>query len=450
MRMAHPEQQTLPRRLKNLYHWIKAAFWAVRCGFPGRSLQVIAVTGTDGKTSTSHMIFHILREAGTRAALISTIGARVGGSEVSTGLHVTSQDPKELQPLLKKILADGFTTVVLEVTSHALDQHRIWGVDVDIAVLTNIKEDHLDYHGTYENYAQTKGRLFDHLRRQTKPFPPKTAVLNKEDRAYSFLQHKPCTLQITYSAAPISPSGAPTANLQLTRFFSEPDGLRFSIQAEDTQRQLFLPLIGSFNLENALAAIGATRALDISWKTIESAIGSMPQIRGRMQRIDEGQAFSAIVDFAHTPDALERALISLDEIKHGKLIVVFGCAAKRDPGRRRMGEVAARYADVIVITNEDNRDEPIDKIMHEVAQYAEQGGAVKGDPDHPKPDPGRPVYYCIPDRREAIRLALSLAEPGDIVDCTGKGHEQSLNVDGVELPWDEAEVVRSLLRERLG
>ncbi|HNT30347.1 MAG TPA: UDP-N-acetylmuramoyl-L-alanyl-D-glutamate--2,6-diaminopimelate ligase [bacterium] len=438
-------QHTLLQKVKNCYHWLEAWYACRKAGFPGRQLYVIGVTGTDGKTSTTTMIYHLLAQAGKKVALINTIQACIGTERLETGLHVTTQNPRELQPLLRHVLQEGYDTVVLEVTSHGLDQHRVWGINFSTAVVTNIKEDHLDYHGSYEAYLQAKAQLFFSLR-STKG-KPTTTVLNQADASFSLLSQARTDNRYVYSLE------APTAlseNIQplwAEDIHQSAEGIAFILCSTAEKTPTRIPLIGRYNVENALAAAGAVVAAGISQADIALYLPSLPQIKGRMQRIDAGQPFQVVVDFAHTPAALSRALPELKRLTNGKLIVLFGCAGERDSQRRRMGTVAAKHADYIVITNEDNRTEPVDQIMSEIAAYAENGGARAGDPAHPDHTTDTPLYFCIPDRREAIRFALRLAQPDDLVDITGKGHEQSLNVDGRELDWDDAEETKTLIQE---
>jgi len=442
------EQYSPLRRLKNLYHLIKAFFWASWYGFPGRKLTVIGVTGTDGKTSTAQMIYHILRHNGVKTALISTIEAVFEGETLATGLHVTSQDPGELQPLLKRALDEGYQAVVLEVTSHALDQHRVLGVDFAIAVVTNVGEDHLDYHGTLENYLMTKARLFDSLSKGIQKGRRTTAVINAADRSATVLMTKPCAEQLCYNAMdiPHDPS-QPRTPISVTDRQMGADGSQLTLQYRGKTYRLKLPLIGRYNIDNAQAAFGAGVGFGLAPAQVIAGLESLPQIRGRMERVDAGQDFTAIVDFAHTPAALEEALISLRSLTKGKLFVLFGCAGQRDKGRRKMGEVAARLADVVVVTNEDNRDESVNLIMGEIANFARQAEAVEVALDIQKFPQGKTAFCCIGDRREAIAWAVQRAQPGDLVDFTGKGHEQSLNIDGDEHPWDEVDEIKKALSE---
>ncbi|OIP97294.1 hypothetical protein AUK40_03555 [Candidatus Wirthbacteria bacterium CG2_30_54_11] len=439
-------QHTLKQKIKNFYHLLLAMQAAISAGFPARKLLVIGVTGTDGKTTTTSMIYHLLKKSGQKTALINTIQAYIGDEEIQTGLHVTTQDPRELQPLLQKILNRGFEVVVLETTSHGLQQHRVWGVDFDTAVITNVHEDHLDYHGTADEYLKAKAALFFSLAHSRDKGIPKTVVLNAGDRSYPLLSRAKAGTTWAYDTAQFTPKMEHQQALWSDKVLATADGISFDLCTISGQVSTSIPLIGSYNVENALAAACAALSSGCTLESIAAAFPSLPQIRGRMQKVPSDRPCTILVDFAHTPAALTRALTELRKITKGRLIVVFGCAGERDPGRRTMGKVAALLADVMIITNEDNRSEPVESIMAEIARCAADGGAKKGAVEKPQVN-RTPTYYCLPDREEAIRFALHLAAAGDLVDITGKGHEQSLNVDGAELPWDDVSTVEKILTE---
>ncbi len=445
--MTHQNQQSLKSRLKNLYHLFDAMWWAWRYDFPGKKLKVVGVTGTDGKTSTTYMAYHLLKTAGAKVALINTVQAIVGEEVVETGAHVTTQSPRDLQPLLRKILAKGFDTVILEVTSHGLQQHRVWGIDFDVAVITNVKEDHLDYHGTAQNYLRAKAKLFQSLHKGRNKGLAKTAILNAADASFSLLSQQPCTSKIIYNSDFCQNSSQTTL---LTAKLEKQDinGMSFKLSIDSSQFNGFLPLLGDYNLENAQAAASVGLAFGLKGEAMAKAFTNLPQIPGRMQKIDAGQPYTAIVDFAHTPAALEHALKALRALHPKRLIVLFGCAGARDKGRHRMGEIAAKLADIAIITNEDNRKEPITSILQDIARYASEAGSVQISNGDKGPGPGSSGFICIADRRAAIKYAIQIAQPGDILDFTGKGHEPTLNVDGIETPWNEATEVTKAIQNQ--
>ncbi|GIV84609.1 MAG: UDP-N-acetylmuramoyl-L-alanyl-D-glutamate--2,6-diaminopimelate ligase [Candidatus Roseilinea sp.] len=403
-------------------------------GFPSRRMTVVGVTGTDGKTTTTNLIFSILRAAGHETGMISTVNAWVGDRALDTGLHTTTPDADEVQALLAQMRDAGTTHCVLEVTSHSLAHHRVDGVDFDVAVITNITHDHLDLHGSREAYRAAKARLFE--------MAPVHVLNVDDDYSFNYLVKLPARQRIFYSRE-IQPNGnyggwwlyAPRA-----------DHAAGGIEAyafRHGDRPLALPLrthlIGDYNISNALAAAGAALALGVSPEAIQLGVAALRGIPGRMERIDEGQPYLAVVDFAHTPNALEQALLTLRRIGPGRLIVVFGCAGERDVQKRfLMGKVAAELADVAIFTAEDPRGESLDAIFAEMDRGARAA------------QPARAVIRHEPDRGEAIRQACALAVPGDVVVACGKGHEQSLCFGTTEYAWDDREAMRRAIRgERL-
>ncbi len=402
-------------------------------GYPAQQLLVIGVTGTDGKTTTTNLIFSILKAAGIKVGLISTVGAVIGDEEMPTGLHVTTPTAPEVQMYLRRMVDAGLTHCVLETTSHGLAQGRVRGVDYDVAVLTNVTHEHLDFHGSFENYRAAKGVLFKNLAESfRKPGIEKIAVINLDDENAPYFLDFPADRKITYSL--YRPSEADfSAWVEL-----RPGGMLLSIRdrTHDLAR-VRTALVGHFNAQNILAATAATWSLlDHPAKAIKAGIKAMPPVPGRMERIDEGQDFLAIVDFAHTPNALRRALETSRQMTAGRVIAVFGSAGLRDREKRRlMAEVSAELADISIFTAEDPRTESLDDILQAMADGAISKGGVEGK-----------TFYRLPDRGQAIAFACSLARPGDLVIACGKGHEQSMAFGTVEYPWDDREAMRAALR----
>jgi UDP-N-acetylmuramoyl-L-alanyl-D-glutamate--2,6-diaminopimelate ligase len=410
-----------------------AAAWH---GHPGRSLVVVGVTGTDGKTTTASMIHSILAQAGVRAGLVSTVQALMGDQAVDTGLHVTTPEPMALQGYLKNMLEEGLTHVVLESTSHGLAQHRVDGCEFDVAVVTNITHEHLDFHGSYESYRAAKARLLELAAQSAaKPFEvQKGAVINLDDPGASGLPFPTGLKRWTYGLDS-------AADVWADERRNKSAGLQFQLHLDPYAYPVSLPLVGDYNAWNALAAFTCcVKALGVEPEVAVRGLGALSAVPGRMEKIDLGQPFTAIVDFAHTPNALRQALRAARSLTRGRLIVVYGSAGLRDRQKRRlMAEVSAELADLTVLTAEDPRTEALSAILGEMAQAAEAAGAREGE-----------TMWRIPDRGQALREALRLAHPGDLVLACGKGHEQSMCFGETEYPWDDRTAMRAALSELIG
>lgn len=421
--------------------WLSAAWH----NFPSQQLVMIGVTGTDGKTSTTNLIYSILQQAGVRAGMISTINAHIGDQVLDTGLHVTTPEAPAVQAYLRQMVDAGITHCVLECTSHGLAQHRVSAISFDLAVVTNITHEHLDYHGSWEGYLQAKARLFHNLTEPILALPTalaklamrKTAILNSDDRSFPHLQTIPITVQIQYGVR--QPADVWAEKIQygaeMTQFelfidsrAAKNAGTSPLPPAPPIPYRVRSPLVGEFNIYNMLAAAAATDALGISQPTIVTGLQAVKAISGRMQRIYRQQPFIVIVDFAHTPNALQNALQAARAMTTGKIIAVFGSAGKRDIEKRRiMAEISAQHADLTVLTAEDPRTEPLSDILEMMASGCRRYGGVEGS-----------TFWRVPDRGEAIYFALHLAQKSeDLVIICGKGHEQSLCFGTIEYPWDD-------------
>jgi len=412
------------------FGWLAAGL----LGFPSRKLTLIGVTGTDGKTTTTNLIHMILRAAGHSAGMISTVNAQIGARSLDTGLHTTTPPADEIQGYLAEMVVDSDTHAVVEATSHGLAQHRLAGCDFDVAVVTNITHEHLDYHGTWEAYREAKAGLFRGLfSSYHKPDVPKISVLNADDSgSYDYLRHIPADWQVVYGL------DVEEADVTAVNIRHAPSGIQFTVLSPWGQVEINSSLVGAFNVSNILAATTTGLALGVTPEQVAAGISAFKGVPGRMERITEDQNFTAIVDFAHTPNALQRALEAARELVgiQGRVIVVFGCAGLRDREKRRlMGEVAAVRADITVITAEDPRTESLDAIMAETAQALKLAGKVEGRD-----------FFRVPDRGKALLHAVSLARPGDLVMACGKGHEQSMCFGEVEYPWDDREAMRKALQ----
>ena len=401
-------------------------------GFPSRQLTLVGVTGTDGKTTTVNIIYAILRAAGLNAGMISTVSAHVGDQEVETGLHTTTPDPPEIQGYLARMVQTGATHAVLEVTSHGLAQHRVAGCDFDVAAVTNVTHEHLDFHGTLEAYQQTKAQLFEGLKHSfRKPGTSKIAVLNRDDDSYRYLSPISADGTVTYSSS--GPADVTAHDIHIA-----PDRTHFVLNTPAGETPIETQLVGAHNVSNILAAASVGVALGVDVNAIRAGIAATQTVPGRMERIDAGQDFVAIVDFAHTPNALERALQAARAMpaQGGRVIVVFGCAGLRDRQKRpMMGRIAGELADLVIITAEDPRTENLEEIMAESAAAAAAVGRREGLD-----------MWRVPDRGQAILLACQKAQAGDVVIACGKGHEQSMCFDTTEYPWDDREAMRRALR----
>jgi UDP-N-acetylmuramoyl-L-alanyl-D-glutamate--2,6-diaminopimelate ligase len=449
--------------------WIAAAFY----DWPGRKLTVIGVTGTDGKTTTTNLIYQILLAARTRAGMISTVNAVIGDEVLDTGFHVTTPDAHDVQRYLAKMVEAGLTHVILETTSHGWAQYRVDACEFDVGVVTNITHEHMDEHGSYENYRAAKARLFSSLEIDS-PKPqgnPRLGVFNRDDiKSFDFLNDLIKVNKLNYGLSN-------DADVRAVDIEFSPSGIHFTAKSKDFSVPVSSKLVGAYNVSNCLAALTATvYGLGIKPEIAAHGIASLEGIPGRMERIDMGQNFTAIVDFAHTPNALKvtleaaRALTpsqpppnptktnhaygrgnspDLGEVpkvegvgvrENPRVIAVFGSAGLRDKAKRRMmAETSAELADLTVLTAEDPRTESLDRILEEMGAGAESRGGREGE-----------TFWRIPDRGEAIRFALNLAREGDIVLSCGKGHEQSMCFGAREHLWDDRTAMRAALSGLLG
>jgi len=410
---------------------LAAAFW----GFPARQLTVIGVTGTDGKTTTANLIYKILDTAGLHVGMITTVNAVIGDQQLDTGFHVTTHEAPEVQRHLAEMVSAGLTHVVLEATSHGLSQKRVANCEFDLGVVTNITHEHLDYHGSYEAYRAAKARLFTslaqpHSKEQTQP---RTAVINRDDVSYEFLSSITSVRQVSYGMEN-------NADVRAHEVSYHGRGTNFLAVGQNYEIPIECHLVGEFNIYNCLAAIAVTvDGLGLAPSSARAGIAALEAIPGRMETIKMGQEFLAIVDFAHTPNALRRSLEAARRLVSGRIIAIFGSAGLRDREKRRMmAAYSAELADITVLTAEDPRTESLESILLEMAAGADSRGGVENK-----------TYWCVPDRGEAIRFGISIAQPEDIVIACGKGHEQSMCFGETEYPWDDRTAMRAALTEHL-
>jgi len=399
---------------------------------PTEKLKVAGVTGTDGKTTTVHLVSDVLEAAGERTGYATTVDFKLADHEWENDTRQSTQEAVELQEFCGELLVAGGTWGVLEATSHALALRKLRGIDVDIAVFTNLSPEHLDFHGTLQSYLEAKGILFDMLGQGQDKGVPKAAILNADDPHWRYLADRAAGARI------VSYGIDALADVQATVESADATGSQLRVTAFGDDVELRLPLVGRFNVHNALAATGAGLAAGATLAQCRDALLRARPVRGRMDRIDAGQPFSVIVDYAHTPESLEKVLALLRPLTAGRLIAVFGSAGERDRAKRpRLAAVAAKYADHFVITQEDPRLEDPAAILAEIEAGAVDAGKQR-DRD----------YRVIDDRTEAINAAIAGAADGDTVLLAGKGHEASIIVGEEKRPWDEAAAARAALRAR--
>ncbi|HYM65649.1 MAG TPA: UDP-N-acetylmuramoyl-L-alanyl-D-glutamate--2,6-diaminopimelate ligase [Candidatus Sulfotelmatobacter sp.] len=389
------------QKVKNVYHLLVAILANFIFLFPARRIKVVAVTGTDGKTTTVNLIYHILKTAGKKVSMISSINAVIGGKVYDTGFHVTTPSSFALQRFLRRSKSEYF---VLEVTSHAIDQNRIFGVPVSVGVITNVTNEHLDYHKTYDNYLKTKASLLKKA---------KTSIVNTDDISYTLLSDvknkKLPENWVTYGMSEVSDYNPKTFDIGMAK------------------------LVGDFNKYNVLASVSAAKSLGIPDETIKKALSSFHMPIGRVDYVYK-KDFSIMIDFAHTPNAFKKILSTVKPLTKGRIIHVFGSAGQRDVLKRPfLGELSSTYSDIVILTAEDPRSEDVNKIIAEI-----EIGIKREECE----------VIRIPDRKEAIEAAVQMAKKGDLVLITGKAQEGSMTTNQKELPWDEFAVVEKALSNR--
>ena len=406
-----------------------AAWW---WGDPSRELTVVGITGTDGKTTTGYLAVSALEAAGIRTGMIGTIATRIGGQTVDHAAHATTPEAPEIQAALRTMVESGDRAVVLETTSHGLALDRVAGVRYDVAILTNLTHEHLDLHGTWEAYRDAKLSLFARLRDAADG----AGIVNLDDPsagAFIGVTRDARARVMTYGTDP-------AADVRATHVTDDGRGLRLDVEAPTTSGPLQVNLAGRFNAHNALAVVALGEVLALDPNAVRRGIAAVERVPGRMERIDAGQPFGVIVDFAHSPASLRTVLDLLAPTaaaRGGGLIAVFGSAGERDTAKRaQMGRIAGERSKLVVVTEEDPRGEDPVAVLEQIAEGAEAGGRRRGHD-----------LLVVQDRREAIAAAFERARPGDIVLLAGKGHEQSIIGPDGERPWDEAGVARELLAE---
>lgn len=419
--------ENLFKQIEPTGHLAEAVLFQTASGFPSRDLKIIGVTGTNGKTTTCFLIHRMLHEAGYKVGLMTTVAYGAGMDITPQIEHMTSVPVPLFTKRIKELKSKGIEWLVLETTSHALAQHRVWGVPYSIAVMTNVTHEHLDYHGTFARYVDAKRRLFTQADRNHQGM--RLGIINADD---------PSADKFRKSIANSVLYGVDNGELRAEAIQLGPDGVKYKAKLGQASYDIDCRIPGSFNVYNSLAAVAVGHKLGLSKVQIETGIFSLKGVEGRMTRIDEGQNFSVIVDFAHTPDSFERLLRDLRPVVKGKLVVMFGSAGRRDEAKRPIqGEIAGRYADEVVLTEEDNRDIDGETILAQIAKGVVKTGKIKDK-----------NLFLIADRSEAIDFALRQAQSTqDVVLLLGKGHEKTIERADGEHPWNEIKITRVALQK---
>ncbi len=417
---------TNPLRL--LYHKLVSVIAAVYYRFPADKMTVIGVTGTNGKTTTVNLIAHVLETAGNKVGMTSTINFQVGTRKWTNTTKQTTLGRFALQRLLREMVDEGCKFAVLEVSSHAMTQSRVWGINIDCAVFTNVARDHIEYHGSFANYLYAKGSLFQKVSKsRRKAGVQKVLVLNEEDENFAYFDQFIADRKITYG---LKQGTVATLDLKL-----KPDGSYFTMKVPNDAVPIDFDLPGKFNVQNALCAAAVCMSYGVSMENIKRGIDSARTVPGRCDHVDAGQDFTVVVDYAHMEDSLEKLLsMYRDLTTDGRLFAVFGATGGgRDKVKRPgMGAIAHKYADYIFVTDDDPYSDDELEIIDMVGQ-----GIPRKESDR---------YWKIVDRREAIRLALMMARKGDSVVVAGKGAEEVMKVRGKTIEWNDKKVIVDLLR----
>lgn len=415
-------KRLIPQEFINIYHFLIALLSLAYYRYPARKLRVVGVTGTDGKTTTASLIYHILKNSGKKVSLISTVGTKILDKEVNIPLHITTPDSFFMQKFLLDSRKNGVEFVVLEVSSHALDQNRLLGCNFEGAVFTNLTHDHLDYHHSFGDYRQTKLRLFNRL---------KWAILNSDDENYNYFADR----SIGGGAKVFGYAINKKSNFQARNVRLKKSETFFSLITDTGNSFISSKLTGEFNVYNLLAALAVGEALGIPLEKSKEAIENFNPVEGRMNMIPNRKGLNIVIDYAHTPHALRQVLQNLRKIySKGKLITVFGCVGERDSQKRpMMGQISTHIADVSIFTMDDARSEVVDSIIGQM-----ELGAIKT----------RSHYYLkISSRSKAISTAIKkIAKRGDTIAILGMGHEKTISYNGKEHPWSDRKYVESLLK----
>lgn len=430
------------------WHLFNSVYYQTKAGYPAKNLEVIGVTGTDGKTSTATLITQMLRHSGKKVAMMTTISVDFGDGNgpQANPTRLTTFDAKHLSESLKRMKKEGVEYLVLEITSHALAQFRVWGVPISIAVMTNVGHEHLDYHKTFERYRDAKRKLFKLTNKNTKG--KQVGIVNAEDGSAELFASDISNV-VTY--------GTKNADVRAEKVKLTPAGSRYVVKTNDGELRINCHLPGSFNVYNSLAAVATGMVTNLSNSQIEKGIDSLHEVEGRMTKVDEGQDFSVIVDYAHTPESFDKLFAEVRPLTDKRLICVFGSAGRRDEEKRaKQGKIAGKWCDIVIVTEEDDRDIDGEEIMRQIVSGAEESGKVLNKD-----------VLMVHNREEAVQMAINTAKKDDLVILLGKGHEKSILHNGpkaaelrhlpqddgderrvLKRPYDEVQVVRESLQKK--
>ncbi len=428
-------KRMLPASLLSWYHFFLAFLAALIYAFPSRHLIVIGVTGTNGKSTVVNMSARILEAAGFKVGHTSTVNFKIGRTEWLNDTKMTMRGRLSLQSFLRRMVREKCQYAIVETTSEGIKQYRHWGIYYDVAVFTNLTPEHIESHGSFEKYKEAKGKLFKSINHQYKPEATKTAIVNLDDPNADYFLSFPAQKKYGFTTKSLPPEKKEVNIISGSNISEDKNGVAFTTEGNSVK----LKLLGRFNAINALAAICVGLSQNIPLKKMISALHDLPGVPGRMQPIDEGQSFKIIVDYAHEPAGLELVYQALKSFQPRKIISVLGSQGGGRDKRKRpiLGELASRYTDYIILTNEDPYDDDPMEIINEVGQgIIRNNSKIEGQ-----------HYFKILDREEALKKAIKLAAPGDIVIVTGKGSEQNMVIrNGKKIPWNDEKTIRNLLK----
>jgi UDP-N-acetylmuramoyl-L-alanyl-D-glutamate--2,6-diaminopimelate ligase len=405
--------------LAAIYYW-----------YPSDHLIVIGVTGTNGKTTTVNLITNVLNSAGYKVGMTSTINFQIGNKRWINDTKQTTLGPFFLQKMLRQMVKAGCKYAVLEVSSHSITQARINGINIDVAVITNVSPEHVEYHGSFNNYLNTKGQLFQKVSKSPRKFGvPKVLIMNADDKYYTYFNQFVADRKMTY--------GLKSATIYSAEIEQKPEGTHFVMHVPNNSVPVDLRLPGEFNVANALAAAAVAISLQVPMEQIKKGLDDSATVSGRFEHVDCGQKYSVIVDYAHTPEALESVMSLYRRLTTGKLYAIFGgTGGGRDKSKRpAMGATVDQYADYIIVTDDDPYEEDEWKIIEQVSS-----GIKRQEGQN---------FWKIPDRLEAIRLALTMAKEGDCVVVAGKGCEEVMMLRGKKIQWNDKHIIKELLRRSI-